>query len=391
MNNVVRKFLFTTIAVWVSAASASAEEVVYQQTSTSRAIVLSGTQPAGAYPEFTLYNQSVRSIKVVPVGGSMTLTLNGYQGKRISRVVLSLMGDRGALGTATVKSGSDTWASVALDDWLQSHTSAYSDFAVTPANPNYVIGNGESVTIQVKATTNPYSCQSFKIIYDDAAVSFKATDGDNYYASFSHDDAVTFPKQLADGRKLHAEVLTVENDVISIKDLVDDFGLEADGQIIVPAKTGVLLRVEGADSAPVVEYSIRANDADEQAVAAMQASNMLIPCLATGNCPMGEGANVYYKLAYGDNTTQQNLGFWYGAESGTNDFLVKGNGAVLCVPQSVSSNVRGFSLENIGTLTGLETTAGEKAAGAAYDLKGKSARSGQKGLSIKNGRKFMNL
>lgn len=385
----VCKLLFLTIVFYLGAMNACAEEVVYKPTSSNKIKVDMGIQPTDAYVEFITNSTYITTL----IGGQyMTLTLHGYEGKRISHVVLSMKSDDYiGTGDIIIKAGSNVLATfnrAEFDAWVEPHRKIYQDLDIVICPPNYIIGD-EDITIRIDGTTTYICCQSFRIIYDDGAVSFKATDGVNYYATFSHNDAVAFPKQLSDGRKLHAEVISVDNNVITKKDLVNDFGCESGDQIIVPANTGVLLRVEGANSAPVVDYSIYTDVLSEQTVASVKASNMLIPCLATGKCPLAEGSNAYYKLAYGNNTTKQNLGFWYGEERGSNNFQVKGNGAVLCVPQSLNSNVRGFSLDATGVVTGIDSVVDEQTDDVIYNLKGMHVSSRERGVSIKNGRKVL--
>lgn len=385
----VSKLFFLVTALCISALTASAEEVVYTQQTTNKTVKVEGIQPTEAYAEFNTDSRDNRSLIA---NQYMMLTIHRFKGKRISHIVLSMKSDDyTGTGEIEITAGAKKLATFSrgeFNTWVAPHRSVYKDLDIDLSNNNYTIGD-EDVTIRIVGTTTYICCQSFKIIYDDGAVSFKATDGVNYYATFSHNDAVAFPKLLPDGRKLHAEVLTVENNFITKKDLVNDFGCEDADKIIVPANTGVLLRVEGANSAPVVDYSIYTGNVSEQTLASVKASNMLIPCLATGKCPLAEGSNAYYKLAYGNNTTKQNLGFWYGEERGSNNFQVKGNGAVLCVPQSLNSNVRGFSLDATGVVTGIDSVVDEQTDDVIYNLKGMHVSSRERGVSVKNGRKVL--
>lgn len=390
-NKNVRKLFAATLAFCLSAAGAFAEEVVYKQKTSSTVSVSSGIAPANSTASFATNS---KNINILNKDNRMTLSLAKYEGKRIRHIVLSMKTDEyvGA-GNITVTAGATELAKTTASDfnaWAEGHRSDYTDLDIVPTNPNSIVG-AEDVVISIAATTSYIACQSFKIVYDDGAVSFRATDGVNYYATFSHNDAVAFPKQLADGRKLHAEVLAVEGNVITKRDLVTDFGCEEGDAIVVPANTGVLLRVEGASSAPVVEYSVCPNGVSDQAAAVVAAYNMLMPCLATGGCPSAEAESAYYKLAYDDYAAQQGLGFWYGAEGGTNGFDVKGNGAVLCVPKSANSNVRGFSLEAVGTVTGLDSCDGLRKNDSVYNLAGQRTDILQRGLNVKSGRKILHF
>lgn len=381
--------LFCLAIVCISVLTASAEEVVYTQQTTNKTVKVEGIQPAEAYAEFNTDSRDNRSLIA---NQYMTLTIHRFKGKRISHIVLSMKSDDyTGTGEIEITAGAKKLATFSrgeFNTWVAPHRSVYKDLDIDLSNNNYTIGD-EDVTIRIVGTTTYICCQSFKIIYDDGAVSFKATDGVNYYATFSHNDAVALPKLLPDGRKLHAEVLTVENNFITKKDLVNDFECEDADKIIVPANTGVLLRVEGASSAPVVEFSIFSNGFREQTTADVAAANMLIPCLATGPCPTADGNCTYYKLAYDVISTKQSLGFWYGATNGSNDFNVKGNGAVLCVPKSVCSNVRGFSFDASGVVTGMNRCVDVLKHDAIYNLKGLRVGQGMNGVGIKDGRKVL--
>lgn len=220
-------------------------------------------------------------------------------------------------------------------------------------------------------------------------ITFAATDGQDYYATFCNYDAVAFPKTLAGGAKLSVEVVNVEDGVISMKDVATDFSCVKDDKVIVPANTGVLLRVAGATVAPTVSYSIFTEQVPGQ-TSELKSANMLIPCLATGKCPAVGGSNRYYRLAYGDFSAKKDLGFWWGAEEGTNDFNVKAGGAVLCVPKSIgSSNIRGFGFNDTGTLTIVDCRADRNNTNAIYNLMGQRVSNTMKGIAIDKGRKVL--
>lgn len=221
-----------------------------------------------------------------------------------------------------------------------------------------------------------------------SSITFAATDGQDYYATYCNYNAVAFPKTLSDGRKISVEAVSVVNGIIDKKDIAAVFSCVKDNKVIVPANTGVLLHVEGATEAPTVPYSIFTEEVPGQ-MEELKSFNMLIPCLTTGMCPSAEGDNKYYRLAYGDYSAKTNLGFWWGHEGGTNDFNVKAGGAVLCVPNSAGSNIRGFGFNDPGTLTIVGCRADENNTNIIYNFRGQRIGSQKKGVIIAKGRKVI--
>lgn len=248
------------------------------------------------------------------------------------------------------------------------------------ANPNKFIGNPQFHLYRLNSnycTTLPSS-----------SITFAATDGQDYYATFCNYNAVAFPKTLSDGRKISVEAVSVANGIIDKKDIAAVFSCVKDNKVIVPANTGVLLHVEGATEAPTVPYSIFTEEVPGQ-MEELKTFNMLISCLTTGMCPSAEGDNKYYRLAYGDYSAKTNLGFWWGHEGGTNDFNVKAGGAVLCVPNSAGSNIRGFGFNDPGTLTIVGCRADENNTNIIFNLRGQRIGSQKKGVIIAKGRKVI--
>lgn len=219
-----------------------------------------------------------------------------------------------------------------------------------------------------------------------SSVNFVATDGVDYYATFSNDDAVAFPKTLADGRTLSVRTVKAENGYAGTMNIASSFNCEVDDKVVLPARTGALLVVKGASTAPMVSYDVFLGDVPGD-TEALNESNMLIACPETGSCPTREGSNLYYKLAYGDNANKSDLGFWWGSDYGSSNFNVKGGGAVLCVPQTMASNLRGFTFDGGGTLTVIGCQADHDSDAEVYNLEGKRLTKAQHGVHIFKGRK----
>lgn len=217
-------------------------------------------------------------------------------------------------------------------------------------------------------------------------VNLAATDGRNYYATFCNANNVTMPKTLADGSPLRVAAVTAAGEVARTLDVGARYGCEADGSVVVPANTGVLLVVEGASQPPTVEYGVYVGDVPGR-VDVLNSDNMLVACLEDGGCPSKARDCFYYKLAYGDNAHKSALGFWWGCDDGSNAFSVKGGGAVLCVPQAVASNIRGFKLDGGDTLTVAGCCADAADGATQYDLWGRHIGRQHRGVCVENGRK----
>lgn len=229
--------------------------------------------------------------------------------------------------------------------------SSYVDNAVS------ITGLGTTTAVVTFSKT----CRFTKITvsYKGSNSTLVATDGENYYATFSSEKNVVFANataytvSVADGKLALTEVKRNK----------------------VPAGNAVLLESASAN----VDYYFVDGDEDFE-------DNMLVACTETCTCPTVSGTNYYYKLAYGDNTNKTKLGFWWGAEGGSNDFNVKAGGAVLVVPQAVAANLRGFSFGDVTTgINVVETTSRD----VIFNLQGQRINRLQQGVNIVNGKKVL--
>jgi len=170
-----QKFLLKTMlllcALIVGVSNVWATDVTYTVTSTS-AVSKSGTAPDGA----TATYRSTYSSKCQLTGGnSMTLTLSGYAGKKITGITLSMKSNtsKGA-GTLSVKAGETTIASISdskfnTSSWNGAWSTSYVDVSVSMSNNSYAIQSNENVVITIAATENSLYCESFKLTYEDAS------------------------------------------------------------------------------------------------------------------------------------------------------------------------------------------------------------------------------
>lgn len=214
------------------------------------------------------------------------------------------------------------------------------------------------------AVTFSKTCRFTKVTvsYQGANSTLAATDGENYYATFSSEKNVVFANATA-------YTVSVADDKLTLTEVARNK---------VPAGKAVLIKATTAN----VDYYYVGGDEDF-------ANNMLIPCPETTIFKAEADGNYYYKLAYGDNTNKTKLGFWWGAEDGSGNFNVKAGGAVLCVPQSIGSNLRGFSFESDGITTAIESIESKNVAGEIYNLQGQRINRLQKGVNIVGGKKVL--
>lgn len=245
---------------------------------------------------------------------------------------------------------------------------------------NYTTGGSKTYTI-----TGP--------LPEGGTINFVATTGKGkYYATFSSTRGIKFDEVFVNEDEscfasVKAYAVAVIDGEILKTSLTDDYN---DGNYTyIPANTGVLFEyiLEDEytfDGAVPFEYA----DAETEYLNPVE-DNMLKPCPTTGIFKAEADGNYYYKLAYGDNTNQTKLGFWWGANDGSGNFKVKAGGAVLCVPQTVASNLRGFNFGEEETLTAIESITNAEVAGEIFNLQGQRIQRLQQGVNIVNGHKIL--
>lgn len=158
--------------LWGSAAWA--ETVTYTVTSTT-AVTTGGTAPSGSS---ATYSSTYATTAQLTKDNSMTLTLSGYAGKKITGITLSMKSnsDKGA-GYLSVKAGTTTLASIGSPSsgvkfnnsaWYGKWSKSYVDVTPTMSNNAYAIQYNEDVVILISATASSLYCQSFTLTYEDA-------------------------------------------------------------------------------------------------------------------------------------------------------------------------------------------------------------------------------
>lgn len=216
-----------------------------------------------------------------------------------------------------------------------------------------------------------YSTSPSEPTYTANTLTFKASNKEGNWATFSNDDVTFFNDDV-----IVNTVVVENNSLVSLaldKTTANIGGKEVTGYY-VPAKTGVL--VYSADE--TVTYYVVKN----KEVAPVDGDfNMLKPASEK----MTEGFK-FYKLAYDNYTEKTGLGFYWGAAEG-GAFTVKPGLAYLAVPQAQAANVKGFSFD--GTQTGINGVEATTAKGAIYNLNGQRVEKAQRGIYIQNGKKFI--
>ena len=216
-----------------------------------------------------------------------------------------------------------------------------------------------------------YSTSPSETTYTANTLTFKASNKDGNWATFSNDDVTFFNDDVI------VNTVVVENNSLGSlsldKTTVTIEGKEVTGYY-VPAKTGVL--IYSLDE--TVTYYVVKNKEVEPVP---DGCNMLKP--ASEQMTVGF---KFYKLAYDNYTEKTGLGFYWGAENG-GAYTVKPGLAYLAVPEVQAANVKGFSFD--GTQTGINGVEATTAKGAIYNLNGQRVEKAQRGIYIQNGKKFI--
>lgn len=223
-------------------------------------------------------------------------------------------------------------------------------------------------SIKVYYSTSPSPSEP---TYTANTLTFKASNKDGNWATFSNDDVTFFNDDVI------VNTVVVENNSLESlsldKTTANIEGKEVTGYY-VPAKTGVLIYSLGE----AVTYYVVKNKEVEPVP---DGCNMLKPASEK----MTDGFK-FYKLAYDNYTEKTGLGFYWGAENG-GAYTVKPGLAYLAVPEAQAANVKGFSFD--GTQTGINGVEATTAKGAIYNLNGQRVEKAQRGIYIQNGKKFI--
>ena len=244
-------------------------------------------------------------------------------------------------------------------------------YNIPEGNGYFTIKNNNSKNAGYISSIKVYYTSPSETTYTANTLTFKASNKDGNWATFSNDDVTFFNDDV-----IVNTVVVENNSLVSLaldKTTANIGGKEVTGYY-VPAKTGVL--INSIDE--TVTYYVVKNKEVEPVDGGF---NMLKPASEQ----MTEGFK-FYKLAYDNYTEKTGLGFYWGAAEG-GAFTVKPGLAYLAVPQAQAANVKGFSFD--GTQTGISGVEATTAKGAIYNLNGQRVEKAQRGIYIQNGKKFI--
>ena len=246
-------------------------------------------------------------------------------------------------------------------------------YEFSKGNGYFAIKNTGDKVVQISSIKVYYSTSPSpsEPTYTANTLTFKASNKDGNWATFSNDDVTFFNDDVI------VNTVVVENNSLESlsldKTTANIEGKEVTGYY-VPAKTGVL--IYSLDK--TVTYYVVKNKEVEPVP---DGFNMLKPASEK----MTEGFK-FYKLAYDNYTEKTGLGFYWGAENG-GAYTVKPGLAYLAVPEAQAANVKGFSFD--GTQTSINGVEATTAKGAIYNLNGQRVEKAQRGIYIQNGKKFI--
>lgn len=164
----MKKFLLSIFCCLMAVFAVQAETVTYTVESTS-AVSVSGDAPSGSS---ATYKSTYTTKCQLTSGNSMTLTLSGYAGYKITGITLSMRSNtsKGA-GSYSMVVGETTISSITnakfnAANWNGAWSTSYVNVTPAMTNSDYTIANGEDVVITIAATANSLYCQSFTIEYE---------------------------------------------------------------------------------------------------------------------------------------------------------------------------------------------------------------------------------
>ena len=166
----MKKFLLSFLCCLLAVVSGYAEEVTYTVTSASAVSVSDGVAPTDSKATFknTYTSNKVQLTK----GNSMTLTLSGFAGNKITGISLSMKSNKSAgAGNFSATVGATEISSIATTafsnaNWAGKYSQDFLDVTPAMSVTDKVVEAGEDVVIKIAATANSLYCQSFTITYE---------------------------------------------------------------------------------------------------------------------------------------------------------------------------------------------------------------------------------
>jgi len=142
------------------------QTVTYTVTSIS-AVEVSGTAPSGSS---ATYSQTYGTVNQMTSGNSITLTLSGYAGKRITGASVSVKSNsKGGGGSLSLTSNGSTIASITDSKfntaaWNGSWSTSYVDKTLSVTQTT--IGSGKTIVLTISATANSLYFESLTLTYE---------------------------------------------------------------------------------------------------------------------------------------------------------------------------------------------------------------------------------
>ena len=135
----------------------------------------SAVTTTGLPPQYSTadYSSTYNTKYQLTSGNSMTLTLHGYTGYKITGITLSMHSNqKGGAGSFSATAGGSTIASISTatfndDSWNGSYTTDWVNIEPT-ITLQKALRQGQDVVITIAATANSLFCQSFTITYEAA-------------------------------------------------------------------------------------------------------------------------------------------------------------------------------------------------------------------------------
>lgn len=311
----------------------------------------------------------------IPQNGTAYLGFPAKSGYKLTKAVVTTTAS--CAGGLPVNIYNTTWEAMSTSQNTVNGVEKTFTFDVTSAEENteyrITAGGSSGKNLQFKKIVLTYAKAepTYKI-------TFSATDGSDYWTSFSNSQNVVIPAMIELGNDEYASLTAYSVIVIDNELMLDDLSKDCnDGDNWhLPANTGYLLKAETTTAkAPTFICTF-----EEESMGTVDAEyNMLRPSSAEMT-----GDFKFYKLAYGDFASKTGLGFYYGAEDGA-AFESKAGLAYLAVP-TASAGAKAYPF--VGESTSISMPTLQTATETIYNLNGQRLNSLQKGINLVGGKKI---
>lgn len=172
-KNYFLKSMLSLLLMFVGISIGQAKSVTYTITS-STAVSTAGDAPSASSANFV--NTYTSNKFQMTSGNSMTLTLSGFDSKKITGLTMYMASNASkGSGSFSMQCGTTTLASIATaafndPTWNGAWSGSPAYVNINPAVTSYTVNTGEQVKIIISASVNSLWCQSFTLTYEDSAV-----------------------------------------------------------------------------------------------------------------------------------------------------------------------------------------------------------------------------